>query len=193
MNRALYLLPLGTLAVILIFAVRGLGIDTSVQPSALISSPVPELSLDPVPGFGEALEAEDFGGEVSLLNVYGSWCAPCRAEHPFLMELAASGDVPIYGLNWKDTPEAGAAWLRDLGNPYAKVGLETGSTAILDLGVTGAPETFLIDRNGVIRHRHVGMLTPRSYEEDIAPRIAALRELRPDPDPVMPGGAPGPG
>ncbi|MBB4659360.1 DsbE family thiol:disulfide interchange protein [Parvularcula dongshanensis] len=192
MNRALYILPVLVLGVILVFAVRGLAIDPSVQPSALLNEPVPGLSLEPVPGRGEALSDDDLRGRPHLLNVYGSWCAPCAVEHPFLMQLASEG-VAIYGLDWRDTPEDAAAWLERRGNPYVKVGIEPKSTAILDLGVTGAPETFLIDSNGVIRHRHVGMMTPDAWRRDLAPKLEALKALEPDPDPVMPGGAPGGG
>jgi cytochrome c biogenesis protein CcmG/thiol:disulfide interchange protein DsbE len=173
MPRALYALPLLTLAVVLGFAVRGLSIDTRVQPSALIEKPLPDLSLDPLPGYGEPFGAADLKGRVSLLNVFGSWCAYCQVEHPFLMRLASEG-VPIYGLDWREDPAAGAAWLDRHGNPYVAVGADQFSDDALNLGVTGAPETFIVDAQGLVRHRHVGPVTEEVWRKELAPRIEAL-------------------
>lgn len=184
MSRALYLLPLVVLAVVIGFGVRGLAIDTSVQPSALIEKPLPDLSLDPLPGYGAPFGTGDLRGQVSLLNVFGSWCAYCHVEHPFLMALSARGEVPIYGLDWREDPAAGAAWLTRYGNPYVAVGADQFSDDALNLGVTGAPETFIVDANGVIRHRHAGPVTEAVWDAEIAPRIAALRAEAAEPGPL---------
>ena len=171
MPRLLYALPLVPLVLLVVFGARGLLGDQSVQPSALIAAPVPALRLEPMEGLGAPLEAADLTGQWSLLNVFGSWCAYCLVEHPFLMRLASEG-VPIYGIDWRDAPGAGEAWLARHGNPYAKVGADPGSRAILDLGVTGAPETFLVDPQGVVRHRHQGPLTERVWRREFAPLMA---------------------
>ena len=168
MPRLLYALPLVPLAFLVAFGAKGLLNDQSVQPSAMIAAPVPSLSLEPLEGFGPALSDADLRGEWSLLNVFGSWCAYCTVEHPFLMQLAAEG-VTIHGIDWRDPPGAGEAWLARNGNPYAKVGADPGSRAVLDLGVTGAPETFLVDPGGVVRHRHQGPLTERVWRREFLP------------------------
>ena len=173
MTRALYLLPLVPLLFLVAFGARGLLSDQGQDPSALMDRPVPELTLEPLDGYGPALTTADLSGRWSLLNVFGSWCAYCNVEHPFLMALASEG-VPIYGIDWRDPPGAGEAWLERHGNPYAKVGAERGARAILELGVTGAPETFLVDSSGVIRHRHQGPLDERVWQRQFLPRIEAL-------------------
>lgn len=173
MKRALYALPLVPLLFLVVFGARGLLTDQGQDPTALMDRPVPTLTLEPLDGYGPALTTEDLRGRWSLLNVFGSWCAYCNVEHPFLMALKAEG-VPIYGIDWRDAPGAGEAWLERHGNPYAKVGAERGARAILELGVTGAPETFLIDAEGVIRHRHQGPLDERVWARDFLPRIEAV-------------------
>lgn len=171
MRRLLYALPLLPLALLIVFGARGLLNDQGTQPSRLVGEPVPALALEPLEGLGAPLSEADLRGGWSLLNVFGSWCAYCNVEHPFLMALAADG-VPIYGIDWRDPPGAGEAWLARHGNPYAKVGGDPGSRAILDLGVTGAPETFLVDPGGVVRHRHQGPLTERVWRREFVPLMA---------------------
>lgn len=173
MPRLLYALPLVPLAFLVAFGARGLLSDQGQQPSAMLSQPLPALALEPLDGYGPAFTEADLRGRWSLVNVFGSWCAYCQVEHPFLMALAGQG-VAIYGIDWRDEPGAGEAWLSRHGNPYAMVGAERGSRAILDLGVTGAPETFLVDAGGVVRHRHQGPLTERVWRDDFLPRIEAL-------------------
>ena len=174
MPRLLYALPLVPLALLIVFGARGLLNDQSVQPSALVEAPVPPLALEPLEGFGPAFTEADLRGDWSLLNVFGSWCAYCVVEHPFLMALAAEG-VPIFGIDWRDPPGAGEAWLARNGNPYVRVGAERGHQAILDLGVTGAPETFLVGPDGVIAYRHQGPLDERTWRREFLPRIEASR------------------
>ncbi len=162
-------------AIAAVFAV-GLTRDPSAIPSTLIDRPLPEFSLPPIQGFEKGLASADLRGEVSLLNVFGSWCVSCQYEHPVLMRLAAAGEVPIHGLNWKDKPGAGAAWLARLGNPYDRIGDDPDGRVIFDLGVTGAPETFVIDRDGRVRYKHTGPITPEIWEKTLRPLIEELRK-----------------
>ena len=146
-------------------------------PSALIDKPVPAFSLPPVQGFEDAggFESADLGrGEVALVNVFASWCGPCRVEHPVLMALAAAGSAPLYGINYKDTPDDAERWLGRLGNPYARMGADRDGRTGIEWGVYGVPETFVVDGAGRIRHRHVGVLTRHDLDGTILPLIEAL-------------------
>ncbi|WP_394198189.1 DsbE family thiol:disulfide interchange protein [Litoreibacter albidus] len=161
MKRLLFALPLLLALIIGGFAIWGLsgGRDPSALPSVLISQPVPQLDLGPVegvatPGFTTDDLAEMDG--IKLLNVFASWCGPCRAEHPNLTRLGAEEGLTLIGVNYKDKPEAAAKWLDELGNPYAAIGSDFSGRAGIDLGISGVPETFIIDAEGVIRHRFAG-------------------------------------
>ena len=148
------------------------------MPSALIDKPVPEFSLPPVQGFEEAggFATADLGkGEIALVNIFASWCGPCRVEHPLLMALAAAGTVPLYGINYKDTPDDAARWLGRLGNPYTLMGADRDGRTGIEWGVYGVPETFVVDGSGRIRHRHVGVLSKHDLDETILPLIEDLR------------------
>lgn len=142
-------------------------------PSALIDKPVPEFDLPPIVGRNDGFATSDLAGKVSLVNVFASWCVPCRAEHPSLMQLARE-DVAIYAINYKDKPEDALRFLADLGNPYSRIGADgTGRTSI-DWGVYGYPETFVIDRTGRIRYKHIGPIMPRDLENTIRPILESL-------------------
>jgi cytochrome c biogenesis protein CcmG/thiol:disulfide interchange protein DsbE len=174
LRRLLYLLP------VLIFVGVGIGLavgltrDPSTLPSALIDRPVPTFELPPLPGRdGPGFSSADLEGRVSLVNVFASWCLPCRVEHPLLMALADEG-VAIYGIDYKDPADKAAGWLAELGDPYRAVGADQDGRVAIDWGVYGVPETFVIDRAGRIRHRHVGPLQPRDIEETIKPLLAEL-------------------
>lgn len=173
---------LGIFAPVLVFAaiaavfVIGLGRDPSAIPSTLLDRPLPQFDLPPIQGYDKGLASTDLIGEVSLLNVFGSWCVSCHIEHPFLMQLAASREVPIYGLNWRDKPGDGAAWLARLGDPYVRIGDDQAGRVIFDLGVTGAPETFVIDKDGRVRYKHVGPITPDVWSKTLRPLIEELRK-----------------
>ena len=181
MRRAIFLLPLAAFAVIAFTALNGLSVDPARQPSALAGRPLPALALDPLPNHGLAFDERDLTGRWSLLNVFGSWCTYCEVEHPFLMALKGEG-VPIYGIDWREDPALGASFLVRNGNPYTAVGADPDSRAILDLGVAGAPETFLIDAEGVIRHRHQGPLDERVWRRDFLPILDAFgAETAPGP------------
>ena len=174
-KRLIYLLPLGLFAAVLVYFWIGLSLNPGKLPSTLIDRPVPEFDLPPVQGKEKGLTTEDLKGRVSLINVFGSWCAACRIEHPMLMHIAEAEDVPLFGLNWKDKPGAGAAWLERHGDPYTRVGDDAAGRTAIDLGVTGAPETFVVDRNGRIRYKHVGPITGEVWRETLRPLIEKLR------------------
>lgn len=145
---------------------RGLSLDPTALPSALINEPVPPFRLAALGTEGQ-ITHEDLRGRPALLNVWATWCYSCRVEHPYLLELARSG-VTIIGLNYKDDATAALKWLNDLGDPYAMTISDTDGTLGLDLGVYGAPETYVIDANGRVRHRHVGVVNQTIWEQDLA-------------------------
>lgn len=177
------LMPLAIfVALAAIFAVQLLsGNDSSVIPSALIGKDAPVTNLPPVEGLmrgGVALPGLDSAefktgayGKLTLVNVWASWCAPCRQEHPLLMELAKDERVRVVGLNYKDDPANSRRFLGDLGNPYAAVGSDRAGRSAIEWGVYGVPETFLIDQNGKIIYKHVGPLTPASVQNNLMPVI----------------------
>jgi cytochrome c biogenesis protein CcmG, thiol:disulfide interchange protein DsbE len=169
----LYLVPGGLFAVLVLSFYAGLGSDPNVLPSPLIDQPAPRFALPPLIDGEPGLSSADLEGRVSLVNIFASWCAPCRKEHPLLNELAQSQRVAIYGINYKDKPDAAKAWLAELGNPYARIGTDDGQAGI-EWGVYGVPETFLVDRAGRIRYKHVGPLTRADIERTILPLIAKL-------------------
>ncbi len=152
--------------------------DPSETPSALIADPIPDFALPPlegsdIPGFASA---DLRTGEVVLVNVFASWCYPCRVEHPFLMHLSGEQSTPIYGVNYKDKPSDALNWLADQGDPYLAVGADESGRVSIDWGISGVPETLVIDRGGAIRYRHVGPLSSSVLEEKILPLIRSLRE-----------------
>ena len=177
-RRLRYLLPVFVfVALAAALGVQLLTGDPSRVPSALIDKPVPEFALPPVQGFEEAggFATADLGkGEIALVNIFASWCGPCRVEHPLLMALAEAGTVPLYGINYKDTPDDAERWLGRLGNPYTLMGADLDGRTGIDWGVYGVPETFVVDGAGRIRHRHVGVLSQYDLEETILPLIEEL-------------------
>ncbi len=172
-RRWLFLLPAAVFAVLAAASYVGLGIDTNVLPSPLIDQPAPQFALPPLPGAERGFSSADLPGHVSLVNTFASWCAPCRAEHKVLTALAGSRRVPIYGIDYKDKAEAALAWIAELGNPYTRIGADDGHVGI-DWGVYGVPETFIVDREGRIRYKHVGPLTQGDIERTILPLVAKL-------------------
>jgi cytochrome c biogenesis protein CcmG/thiol:disulfide interchange protein DsbE len=177
-QRLPYVLPLVVFLVFAGYFWTGLGKDPHRLPSTLIGQPLPHFDLSSMPG-DEAggLVSTDLRGEVALLNIFGSWCAACQLEHPFLMQLKERNSIPIYGIDWRERdPAAGPIWLKRHGNPYTRIGADPDSKAAIALGVTGAPETFLIDASGVVRYKLVGALTPETWEREIWPLVQRLRE-----------------
>ena len=169
-----YVLPLAIFLAIAFFLWRGLALDPRAVPSPLIGKPVPAFSVPVLTDPSRMLSSADLRGKVYLLNVWGSWCVSCRDEHPVLVELAKRGTIPIYGLNWKDKREDALAWLARFGDPYVASGVDQDGRVAIDFGVYGAPETYLVDREGVIRLKHTGPLTRQVIEEKILPLAAEL-------------------
>jgi cytochrome c biogenesis protein CcmG/thiol:disulfide interchange protein DsbE len=172
MNR--YLIPLGIVIVLVVFLGLGLRLNPREIPSPLIGKPAPRFTLPQLQAPERTLSVEDMRGKVWLLNVWASWCAACREEHPVLVELAKSGLVPIYGLNYKDQRSDALAWLGQFGNPYALSIADLEGRVGIDYGVYGVPETFVIDKNGMIRHKQIGPVTPEILHSKILPLVKAL-------------------
>ena len=168
------LVPLIAFALMVLFG-WGLFRGGDDLPSALLDKPVPEFALAPVLGREEGLSTQDLIGHVSLVNVFASWCVPCRAEHPLFMELSATGEVPLYGINYKDPPEQARAWLDELGDPYARIGADIDGRAGIEWGVYGVPETYVIPSAGAIAYRHVGPITRAILEETLLPIVRDLK------------------
>lgn len=173
MKKQILVLPALLFGMVALFAYRGLSIDGTSLPSALIDKPAPSVELEPIPRHRGPFDPADLKGQVSLVNVWGSWCPNCHYEHPVFLKLREQG-VLIYGLAWNDTPEAAAQWLERYGNPYEEVGLDQEGFAVAEFGVTGAPETYVIDKQGVIRHRVVGPVTEGLWRRDLEPLIRRL-------------------
>jgi len=167
-------LPLIIFAVLAVFLYRGLSLDPQALPSALIDRPLPEFTL-PVLAGDQLMTRDDLVGEPVLLNVWATWCVSCRMEHPYLVQIAGTG-VPIYGINYKDDDAAAGRWLAELGNPYRANIADREGTLGLDLGVYGAPETYLVDAAGVVRYRHVGVVDEEVWRTVLQPMYQQLKK-----------------
>ncbi|MCZ6591842.1 MAG: DsbE family thiol:disulfide interchange protein [Alphaproteobacteria bacterium] len=182
MRRFLLILPVVFFAVlVVVLAVLMLdterGRDPSVIPSPLIGKPVPQFTLpavaDEVPG---GFATDDLRGKVTMVNVFASWCLPCLVEHPLLSRLAADG-IPIYGINHRDTVPEAVAWLKKYGNPFTAVGFDPDGRVSVEWGVTGLPETFIVDTNGRITYKHTGPITPQILEDKVLPKLREARMI----------------
>ncbi len=173
MKRLILLLPLVLFLGVAVFLYRGLFLDPSELPSALIGKPFPEFSLPVVDQPGKTLSRADLLGKPALVNVWATWCISCRVEHPVLNQLAQLG-VNIYGVNYKDDNAAAQKWLQEFHNPYRLNISDAQGSLGLDLGVYGAPETFLIDAKGIIRHKFVGVIDQTVWREQLAPLYQGL-------------------
>jgi cytochrome c biogenesis protein CcmG, thiol:disulfide interchange protein DsbE len=166
--------PLAIFLVIAFFLFRGLALNPREVPSPLIGKPVPAFTVPVLTDPGKTLSSSDLRGQVYLLNVWGSWCVSCRDEQPVLVEFAKDGRIPLYGLNWRDKREDALAWLERFGDPYVASGVDRDGKVAIDFGVYGAPETYLVDRAGIIRFKQTGPLTAKIIEERIMPLAATL-------------------
>lgn len=153
----------------------GLTLRPREIPSPLLDRPVPQFELAPVKGRTLGLVTGDLRGEVSIVNVFASWCTACRDEHPLWMQLSAERVVPVHGLNYKDRPDDAARWLAQLGDPYVRTGADVDGRVGIDWGVYGVPETFIVDKRGVIRHKIIGAITPSIVEERLLPLVRRLQ------------------
>jgi len=168
-----YIIPLLIFFGLTIFLAAGLKNDPSKLPSALIDKPLPPFEL---PNLDDTMlvKSTDWYGEVALINIWGSWCAPCREEHPLLLAIAQEG-VPIYGVNYKDNPKAAMNWLIEFASPYKMIIRDDTGKLGIDLGVYGVPETFILDKKGIIRYKWVGILTEKAWLEELRPIVEKLR------------------
>ena len=177
--RLVFLLPLAVfVALAAIFLIRlETGGDPEAIPSALVGKPAPSFDLPPLEGVAlPGLKGTDLKGGVTVVNVFASWCGPCRVEHPQLVALAKDGRIKVVGINYKDVPANAVRFLGELGNPYAAIGVDTKGRAAIDWGVYGVPETFIVDANGIIRHKHIGPIDANSLDASIRPEIEAALE-----------------
>jgi cytochrome c biogenesis protein CcmG/thiol:disulfide interchange protein DsbE len=175
MKRLLFLLPLLLFGAVAAYFAAGLGRNPQDIPSALLDRPMPEFALPKLDGLDRpGLARADVAGKVALINVFASWCVPCRVEHPVLMRLAEEGRIPLYGISWKDKAADSLAFLRELGNPYARVGWDGDGRVGIDWGVYGVPETYVIGKDGRVRYRHVAPITPEVLQRTILPLVARL-------------------
>ena len=173
MGRIKLFIPLIIFAVLAVLLGRGLEIDPNHMPSALIDKPVPSFSLPTVKDPKRFINEDELKGKVSLLNVWATWCISCRMEHTFLVTLAKQG-VPIYGINYKDDVAEALTWLDKLNNPYVLSVVDSDGRLGIDLGVFGAPETYVVDAEGIIRYKHVGVVDRRVWMQSIKPLMASL-------------------
>lgn len=171
MRHLIYILPLAIFLGLGALLFSGLGKDPSHLPSALIGKPFPVFSLPDLHQEDKLLDASLLKGRPALVNVWATWCAACRVEHPELMRIAQQEGVPIFGVNYKDDPEEARAWLQRYENPYHKVIVDRHGRLGLDLGVYGAPETYVVDADGIVRYRHVGVVDRQVWQEVLAPLL----------------------
>ncbi len=169
-----YLAPLAIFLAVVIFLWIGLGLNPRAVPSPLINRPAPVFDLPQLQATDRRISPAALRGQVWLLNVWASWCVSCRQEHPLLVDLAKTGVVPIYGLNYKDQREDALRWLQQWGDPYQLSIMDREGRTGIDYGVYGVPETYVIDKAGVIRYKQIGPLTPEILRDKILPLVRKL-------------------
>jgi cytochrome c biogenesis protein CcmG/thiol:disulfide interchange protein DsbE len=170
-----YAAPLLLFMAVVGFLWVGLDRDPTLVPSPLVGKPAPAFVLPTVREPDQTLRLANLAGQVALLNVWATWCFACRAEHEMLLAIARDETVPIYGLNYKDDRADAVRWLNQLGDPYIASGFDQDGRVGIDLGVYGAPETFVLDRNGVIAYKHIGPITAQDWQETIRPLVLRLQ------------------
>jgi len=170
-----YLIPLAIFIVLVVFLGIGLTLNPRQVPSPLVDKPAPAFQLQQLHDNDKVFSSQDNIGKVWMLNVWASWCVACRDEHPLLVELSRLGIVPIFGLNYKDQRETALQWLKQFGDPYVISIADTEGRVGIDYGVYGVPETYVIDKEGVIRYKHIGPVTIKSLQEKILPLINELQ------------------
>lgn len=176
-----FIVPFGLFALLGVFLYVGLHRDPSYVPSPLIGKPAPEFTLPSLQDPAYPVSSKDLAGRPWVLNVWGTWCAGCRQEHPVLLQIARQTSVPIIGLDWKDDATEAQRWLAELGNPYAAVAFDSEGRVAIDWGVYGAPETFLIGADGKVLYKHIAPMTLEVWAKEFEPRIQAAT--------AAPGGA----
>jgi cytochrome c biogenesis protein CcmG/thiol:disulfide interchange protein DsbE len=174
MKKLVFIVPLVLFGVLVFFLGRGLKLDPRELPSPLIDKPAPAFALTRLDDPARTVKRDDMLGRVWLLNVWASWCVACREEHPALLAFSKTKSVPLVGLNYKDTRPEGLAWLQKLGDPYDMSIFDQNGRVGIDFGVYGVPETFVIDKRGVVRFKHVGPLTPELLKTKLEPILKDL-------------------
>jgi cytochrome c biogenesis protein CcmG/thiol:disulfide interchange protein DsbE len=174
MLRARFLIPLAVFVVMVAFLAVGLTLNPREVPSPLIDKPAPAFTLPQLHAADKTFSQNDMLGKVWMLNVWASWCVACREEHPHLVALARTGAVPIYGLNYKDERADGIAWLARFGDPYRLSAYDRDGRIGIDYGVYGVPETYVIDKAGIIRYKRIGIVTPEIVRDKILPLVKEL-------------------
>ncbi|OED42346.1 thiol:disulfide interchange protein [Chromatiales bacterium (ex Bugula neritina AB1)] len=170
-----FALPLLVFLLIGGFLYTGLNRDPRYVPSPLIGKPAPEFTLPTLADASQTFSPSQMVGKVWLFNIWGTWCVACRAEHPVLVQLAQSGQVDIVGLNYKDDKSSAITWLQELGDPYITTAVDADGRTGIDWGFYGAPETFVVDKKGLVRHKHIGPVSPKDLSNTILPLVAELR------------------
>jgi cytochrome c biogenesis protein CcmG/thiol:disulfide interchange protein DsbE len=170
-----FFVPLGIFLLLAVLLGVGLTLNPREVPSPFIGKPAPAFSLPQLKAGAPPFEPAQMKGQVWVLNVWASWCAPCREEHPLLVAAARDKRVPIVGLNYKDDPRNASDWLRKLGDPYQDIAVDRDGRVAIDYGVYGVPETFVIDRDGIVRLKHVGPLTVQVWARDVQPLLDKLK------------------
>ena len=170
-----FLVPLGIFIVLVVFLAVGLTRDPREVPSPLIDQPAPPFTLVQLHEPARQLSVADLKGQVWLLNVWASWCVSCRQEHPLMVELSKAGVVPIYGLNYKDKRDDALRWLEQFGDPYTVSVMDADGKVGIDYGVYGVPETYVIDKEGIIRYKQIGPVTAEVLKQTIIPLVRKLQ------------------
>ena len=174
MNR--FLLPLGLFVVVVGFLAVGLTLNPRELPSPLVGKPAPEFSLPQLQDQAKVLSSTELRGQVWLLNFWASWCGGCKEEHPVLLHLAQYGVVPIYGMDYKDQRDEALTWLRRHGNPYSLTAMDEAGRVGINYGVYGVPETYVIDKAGVIRYKQIGPVDEDILKKKILPLVRELQK-----------------
>ena len=174
MKRWQFIAPLALFVVLLGFLGVGLNLNPREVPSPLINKPAPDFALPRLDDPSQTIALKDLAGRVWMLNVWASWCVACREEHPLLVDYSRRATVPLYGLNYKDGRDDALGWLARYGNPYTASLSDTKGLVGIDFGVYGVPETFIIDKQGVVRFKHIGPVTPQVLRERIEPLLKEL-------------------
>jgi len=173
-KQLIFIIPVFLFVVLVGFLAVGLKLDPREVPSPLIGKPAPDFTLPVLDDPGKIITPADFRGQVWLLNVWASWCSGCRVEHDLLLRMTENGDVMMVGMDYKDQDADARNWLRQLGNPYQLVVVDADGKAGIDWGVYGVPETFVIDKQGIVRHKHIGPVTEEAVSGTILPMVRQL-------------------
>ncbi|MFT6658596.1 DsbE family thiol:disulfide interchange protein [Maritalea sp.] len=168
----IYLIPLIITGGLFALFASQISKDSTLLPSALLNKPAPQFELEPIEGHDQpGFSTADLIGQITVVNVFASWCVPCRQEHEFILEMSKRDDLKVYGINYNDQPENARAFLAELGNPYDRIGSDRNRRVSLDWGVYGIPETYLVNQDGLIVYKHTGPISAQSFENSVIPAI----------------------